>query len=237
MAAFAEEEAIVRQSLGFKPKEFLKDVSSMVESTLASAIETYKRELLAIANSKGYDNITDSVIDDSCQDLLRIMQDVYGKNMAKFDLYAERNIFSLPAPGESLSAIASKQALEKTTSELNAVRQKYLETQAQNNRLKLECEEAELLLKDMRSAMFNLKVGSQVLDEYSTGPFQSTMVGLGDKKVELHALYERAASLVQVMEKASGAVDSESATSSATGIESGSAFDTGKVNEAMRPPR
>jgi hypothetical protein len=169
MSAFNDEESLVKQTLGFKPKQFCREVSDMVISTLEGAIATYKKELLAIATSKGYANITEDVIDDSCQELLERMKGEYNKNMDKFELYALRNIFTLPSPEESITALESKTSLNNTINELNILRLKYMDIQSQSNILKHECNEGEILLKDMKQAIFNLKVGSQILETSPDG--------------------------------------------------------------------
>jgi len=234
MSVFTDDEALVRQTLGFKPKQFLVEVSNLVDSSLVHAIDTYKRELLSIANSKGYENITASVVDDSCQELLERMQSAYSKNMDKFELYALRNIFSLPAAAaDSNAALASKQSLDKVSHELEQTRQKYLQMQAQKNQLTMECEQGEALLKDMRSALFTMKVGSQVLEEYEVAPLDATVNSVVSKQVELQALCTRAMAIVEEMEESTGMVEDDTPTN-ATGIQTGQAFETGKITEAMR---
>ena len=233
MSGFADDDALVRHTLGFKPKHFLGEVSNMVDSSLVHAVDTYKRELLSIANSKGYENITANVIDDSCQELLERMKSSYSKNMGKFELYALRNIFSLPSAAESTAAVASKQSLDKVSAELEQTRQKYLAMQAQKNRLAMECVQGEALLKDMRSASFTMKVGSQVLEEYAVAPLDTTVSSIVTKQVELQALCTRAMAIVEEMEESTGMVEDDTPTN-ATGIQAGQALETGKITEAMR---
>lgn len=235
MSAFTDDEALVRQTLGFKHKQFLHDVSTMVDSSLVNAMQTYKKELLAIASSKGYDNITESVIDDSCEELLERMQSVFKKNMDKFDLYARRNIFSLPMSTDATSAAASKQSLDNVAQELENTRQKYMMALEKKNRLASECDQCDALLKDMRSALFTIKVGSQVLEEYSVAPLDETISAIEQKQVALQAIHTRAMALVNEMEEAHGLADDDTASiAQATGINAAGAFETGKITEAMR---
>lgn len=233
MSGFAEEEALIRHTLGFKPKQFLREVSKMVENTLKSAIATYKRELLAIAASKGYVNITDEVIDDSCQELLERMKGIYDKNMDKFELYALRNIFTLPSPEESPAAAASKQALVAVTEEVEMLRQKYLNAQAEHNRIEQECLESEQLLKDMKSALFNLRVGAQILDEYQVKPISEKADTLNQKQARLGSLMKRATKLVDEME-VTNSEDDDLQTHTSGNITTSGAVDVGRITEAMR---
>jgi len=205
----------------------------MVDSSLEHAVDTYKRELLSIANSKGYENITTNVVDDSCQDLLERMQSTYGKNMAKFELYALRNIFTLPVAADTSAAAATKQSLDKVSHEVEQTHHNYLKMQAQKNRLAIECDQGEALLKDMRSALFTMKVGSQVLEEYSVAPLDTTVSFIVTKQVELQALCTRAMAIVEEMEESTGMVEDDTPTN-ATGINAGQALETGKITEAMR---
>jgi len=235
MSGFTEEEMLVRQTLGFKPKHFLRDVSSMVDSTLANAVATYKRELLAIANTKGYVNITPEVINDSCLELLEKMKTVYLKNMDKFELYAVRNIFTLPSPEECSAVSESRQSLEEACELVDGLRKTYLDAQAKHNLLEYECEESEKLLKDMKTALFNLRVGSQVLDEQSVRPIAGTTQELNNRRTKLDALCKRASSLVKQMDEAIGDDETIDAASNATtGIKTGNAMEIGQVTESMR---
>ena len=235
MSGFTEEEMLVRQTLGFKPKQFLRDVSSMVDSTLVNAVATYRRELLAIANTKGYVNITPEVINDSCEDLLEKMKAVYFKNMDKFELYAMRNIFTLPSPEESSAVSESRQSLEEVCVQVDGLRKTYLDAQAQHNLLKYECDESEKLLKDMKTALFNLRVGSQVLDEQSVRPISGTTEALNKRRTKLDEVCQKASSLVKQMEEVIGADESmEAASNDATGIKTGNAIEIGQITESMR---
>ena len=160
------------------------------------------------------------------------MQYVYNKNMGKFELYALRNIFSLPT-AERTSTLGSKQSLDKVTKELEQTRHKYLAMLAQKDRLSMECDQGDELLKDMKSALFTMKVGSQVLEEYAVAPLDTTVNTIVTKQVELQALCTRAMAIVEEMEEASGMVEDDTPTNT-TGIQASEAFETGKITEAMR---
>ena len=63
MTNFMSDSDMVKKCLGFEPKEFLDEVTQMVDEQLDTGIEAYKRDLLSIASTKGYKNVTDSVIE------------------------------------------------------------------------------------------------------------------------------------------------------------------------------
>ena len=239
MSAFNDEESLVRRTLGFKPKQFHRELNDMVNSTLVSAVATYKKELLAIAVSKGYANITDDVIDDSCQELLERMKAEYEKNMNKLELYALRNIFTLPNPEESPAVLASRNSFDESIVELDNLRSKYMAIQSQHNILKHECDQGEVLLKDMKQAMFNLRVSQQVLDEYNVTPLSSTVTELNAKQLQLDALCTKAMNIANEIEEVTNNAAAAASEGGHTGvlgvdIQTGTAAETGKVTESMR---
>ena len=56
----------------------------------------------------------------------------------------------------------------------------------------------------MRSALFNLRVGSQVLDEYEVQPLSKTTTDIAQHKESLEELNKKATNLVKEMEKVTG---------------------------------
>ena len=203
MSTFISDGDMVKNSLGFEPKEFLDEVTQMVDEQLDAGIEAYKRDLLSIATSKGYKNVTDSVIEEACMKLKDKMKAVYDKNLDKFELYAKRNIFVVPVDA-GVGAENVDNADRNVDQELTGVRERYIELQGVCQKLKGDCDDGDALLKDMRSALFNLRVGSQVLDEYEVQPLSKTATDIAQHKESLEELNKKATNLVKEMEKVTG---------------------------------
>lgn len=89
-------------------------------------------------------------------------KEAFDQNLDKFRIYAMRNIFSPSTQSESAASNGSSSI--KTDEQLQQLRHRYLSLQAENRALADSCRDAEVLLKDMRSAMFTLKVGAQAFD-------------------------------------------------------------------------
>lgn len=132
----------------------------------------------------------------------RIIKHQFHRNLELFELYSYRNIFTVPpAPAsrdrkESTAALATIQSqLDNITNEVESLRTKYLEVYSEHTRLLNECSDNDLLLKDMRSALFHLRVGSQVLDEYDVQPLDDTIKSILEGKQALANLSSRAMTL------------------------------------------
>ena len=230
MSTFLSDGNMVNQCLGFEPKEFLDEVTAMVDEQLENGIEAYKRDLLSIASSKGYKNVTDSVIQEACLKLKEKMKSVYDKNLDKFELYAKRNIFVVPtnisANEESVGNVD-----QNINEELFKVRERYIELQASCQKLKGDCDDGDALLKDMRSALFNLRVGSQVLDEYEVQPLSKTAIDITQQKESLDELNKKASALVKEMEKVTGPLQGGSSSPTRASRDKGTGINISNTTE------
>jgi hypothetical protein len=239
MSDFQSDTDIIANTLGFNPQEFLNEISGMVDRHLVAGVESYKRELLSIAKNKNYNNITETIIEESIQKLHDKIKFIYDKNMDKFELYAQRNIFTLPkdsvgegATDESKSASGG----EEIDNQLAEAHNRLLEMQNKYFTLKTDYEDGELLLKDMREAIFQLKVGQQVLDEYSVEPLSKFSGSMLQQKESLEALTEKATHLLIDIERFTGDSSSEfGATSNVVvkGTAVGTAEDMRKMTQSI----
>lgn len=209
MSDFQSDSDIIGSTLGFNAQEFLNEVSGMVDRHLVAGVESYKRELLSIAKNKNYNNITETIIEEAIQKLHDKIKYIYDKNMDKFELYAQRNIFALPtdtvwgegATDESKNASGGGEGIDNQLAEAH---NRLLEIQSKYFTLKTDYEDGELLLKDMREAIFQLKVGQQVLDEYSVQPLSKFSGNMSQQQESLQALTEKAIHLLTDIEKFTG---------------------------------
>jgi hypothetical protein len=103
--------------------------------------------------------------------------------MDKFRIYSMRNIFVPVAPGASSSS--SKAISTETDAQLAALREQYLSLQAENRVLADSCRDTDLLLKDMRAALFTLRVGAQAFDDGDIQPIAETVGNITQNREKL----------------------------------------------------
>ena len=137
------------------------------------------------------------------------MRQQFHRNMDKFDIYCSRNIF---IPSSSSSTVLNKvESLDSVSSKLEELREKYLNLRIQYNDLSVSTKTAALQFEDIRAALFQIRVGGQVLDEYNVQPLAETMATLKQQKVALQDLCVKAQELTDRMEASiSPRIDSSS---------------------------
>jgi len=106
------------------------------------------------------------------------------KNLEKFEIYAARNIFVPAAPSSSQSS-SSRAPSTATDEQLQSLRVQYLTLQSELLGLVDSCRDTDLLLKDMRSALFTLRVGAQAFDEGDIQPIAETVANITQNREKL----------------------------------------------------
>jgi hypothetical protein len=122
----------------------------------------------------------------ACQLIHQKAKEKFDQNMDKFRIYAMRNIF-VPC-SQSGSVYASPGMSSKTDEQLSTLRQQYLQLQAENRTLADSCRDTEVLLKDMRSALFTLRVGAQVFDDVELQNIAETVAYITHNKQQLEKM-------------------------------------------------
>lgn len=106
------------------------------------------------------------------------------KNLDKFEIYASRNIFVPAAPSSSQST-SSKASSTATDEQLQNLRAQYLSLQSELLLLTDSCRDTDLLLKDMRTTLFTLRVGAQAFDEGDIQPIAETVANITENREKL----------------------------------------------------
>lgn len=75
--------------------------------------------------------------------------------------------------------------LKELESKLEHLRGNYTGLQREFIQLNAECEDMDTLLKDMRAALFNLRIGIQQFDDYEVQPLNETTMALNELKNRL----------------------------------------------------
>ena len=125
------------------------------------------------------------------------MRQQFHRNMGKFDVYCNRNIFVPSSSSSSNSVFKMETAV---SSELEQLRQKYMTLRSQYMDLSASTKAATLFLQDMRSTLFHIRVGAQVLEEYNVQPLAETMATLTQQKIALEELCVNAQELTDKIE-------------------------------------
>lgn len=86
--------------------------------------------------------------------------------------------------------------LEELNKEIDILKKRYLQVFSEHQQLLYECSDMDLLLKDMRSALFHLRVGAQVL-ESNNESLEDTIQSMVKEKAILKELSSRAEELDQ----------------------------------------
>lgn len=123
------------------------------------------------------------------------MKNSYMANLNKFSIYADRNIFvrtPLPITNKSESLEVPRSALEMITTEVESLKDSYISRREELVKLSNGCKDGDLLLKDMRKALFTIRVGAQTLDECNVQPLRETVATLEQYEQTLRALSVRA---------------------------------------------
>jgi len=125
------------------------------------------------------------------------MRQQFHRNMDKFDVYCNRNIF-VPSSSSSSNSVFKMET--EVSSELEQLRQKYMTLRSQYMDLSASTKAATLFLQDMRSTLFHIRVGAQVLEEYNVQPLAETMATLTQQKIALEELCVNAQELTDKIE-------------------------------------
>lgn len=123
------------------------------------------------------------------------MKNSYSKNLNKFSIYADRNIFvrtPIPASKTLVSAEVPQSALDLISLEVASLKESYISRRVELLKLTNGCKDGDLLLKDMRKALFTIRVGAQTLDECNVQPLRETVATLEQYEETLSALSVRA---------------------------------------------
>ena len=124
------------------------------------------------------------------------MKSSYEKNMKKFAVYADRNIF-IASKEQNTAASVDKNELIKdelrvVCDEVEALKSVYLAKRADHLQLAGECRDGDLLLKDMRKSLFTIRVGGQLFDDCKVQPLIETVAILEQHQGDMVKLSERA---------------------------------------------
>jgi len=184
----------VSELLNFDVQEFLGDLSESVEIELVKGVEELKKELKKTALQKNMKAVTDERLEEACQALLATMRKHFSRNTGKFELYARRNIFCMPEIGKSSGAGGSG-ATEQA--DVEALKAKYSELQDDCSRLAEETNNLDSLLKEMRSALYNVRVAAQSLESKDQSNLAETVASLNNQKTALSALTRKAKGTVR----------------------------------------
>ena len=184
----------IAERLGFEPLEFYFEISTAIEEHIDTNIAGLKKELATIAKNKGYKGVTAAILEECCRMLSQQMKATYGKNINKFGSYADRNIFVLPSPTASSAASSSQSSseLEQLTEEVERLRAKYVTLRQNHAALSSECRNSDLLLKDMRGALFSLRLGAQALENHQVQPLMESWAAVTQHRQSLLDLSTKA---------------------------------------------
>jgi uncharacterized membrane protein YgcG len=231
----------VGERLGFEPSEFYAEVTAEINEHVEASVNGLKKELTTIAKSKGL-KVTPATLDQCCHKLQERMKATYGRNMHKFGMYADRNIFVLPTPAAAAASGSSssssgggggggggrsssgnggddKTELQHLSEEAERLREKYVSLRQKHATLLTDCANGEAMLKDMRATLFDLRLSMQADDMAQLMPFPESIATMAHNKQRLLALIQNAAAMKA---EVTAVVDPTSAAGSSSSSSGGS---------------
>lgn len=113
------------------------------------------------------------------------------KNVEKFRVYAMRNIF-VPSKITVVEDTTNQEMLE-VNEMANKAKERFSKIKLEHDVLIQEIREMETMMKDMRSAMFDLRVGSQTFEEVN---LVESMARLAEHQSNLEALCDKSQAIV-----------------------------------------
>ena len=208
----------IGERLGFEPLEFYHEISTAIEEHIDINIAGLKKELATIAKNKGYKGVTSAILEECCRMLSQKMKATYGININKFGSYVDRNIFVLPSPTASSAASSSHSSseLEQLTEEVERLRAKYVMLRQTHATLSSECRNSDLLLKDMRSCLFSLRLGAQALENHQVQPLMESWAAVTQHRQSLLNLSKKAQEIRSHMHGTLNPNNSSSSSSSSS---------------------
>jgi len=172
---------------GLNPSDFFDEIFANIDSAVDTCVEKVKVEVLKSANGKraSKEDISEDDFKQPCKRLAAKLKAEFSKNMDKFEIYTSRNIFALSESKQDstitvatedimVSTESQKRELEAKSQEILQLREKYLELRRKHKNLLRECHTREQLLTDMKSSIFNLRVGAQVLEQCNVQPLNDS---------------------------------------------------------------
>eukprot|EP01038_Epipyxis_sp_PR26KG_P016062 gene16062-21812_t len=160
----------------------LLSVENMVESELNLKVQSFHAEVSNLV--RGNTTVSELEYEQASEHLHHRIQSKFSLNISKFHLYAMSNIF---INNINQSPIISMDNGVNDNKNLQLLREKYLLLQSQCGKLKIECQHSDALLKDMRSSIFNIRVGTQSFAEYQVEPIEDSVNRINESK---HKLFE-----------------------------------------------
>jgi len=199
------------------PVAFLSEVSSSTSQHLADGFKEWKKELQKTAGKKGFSS---EKLDEAINTLFERSKGTFDKNLEKFKIYAMRNAFAPTTGGEGAESDV----------ELHDLRSRCMQLHGEYRGLLDAGLAMDTLHKDMRSAMFNMKVGGQAFDD-ADNTVAETVAGLTQSRDKLLEMCRDANDVVSRIEQAQGHSTEEEDGSGAMEVQGSIA--TGDVDDIL----
>ena len=136
-----------------------------------------------------------------CNQLKYRVRNNYTKNMKKFCLYSDRNIFTFPKDSVEVVTsptvqLDSNNNLKDTSNiideEVKSLREKFCTLSKSHEIVKLEYNITEKVAIDIKGALFGLRLGAQVIESHQMQPLAERIALLEHQKRNLVSLIDKA---------------------------------------------
>ena len=132
------------------------------------------------------------------------MKKQFERNLIKYQLYCNRNIFTIPTINDDLPTKQQRnefiqsnkiEVLENLNDEIDQIKERYRDIYQSHLTLLLECHENDFLIKDMRAALFDLRMELQTIVENKSMTLDESIRNIELQKNVLKQLSDRAIQL------------------------------------------
>jgi len=141
--------------------------------------------------------VTSDSLEGPCSELKQKLKHEFSKNLDKFEIYANRNIFVLADSASGAPVVPID--VVSASSELISLREQYLTLREQHEAASAEAADCEGILASMKTALFNVRVGAQTLDAHNVPSLVETAAQLARFKADVVALTRRANDLTKAV--------------------------------------
>lgn len=129
----------------------------------------------------------------ACQKLFQRTRSNFEKNIVKFQLYSQRNIFNNKVNVNGVSSSSSsknetpvkKPQNKELDRKLQELRNNYLSLRNEYLTVATECRDTDILLKEMRHVLFDIKVAIQHIDDYETHQLSEIANSINENRTKL----------------------------------------------------
>eukprot|EP01039_Chlorochromonas_danica_P000170 gene169-179_t len=187
-------------------ESYLREVMGCADGPLDESIQELRSDLMKIAASKGLGELNPNKLDKALGKLKEATKTQFNKNMAKFMLYSVRNVFNPPSSSSVSGSsntnssidtdLHSNAELAELEKEIANKRALYQKARREYQQITSNSRDMNSLIKEMRNALFTLRVASQSFEELGSHSLEDATALIQQHRVRLVQCMEQGKELL-----------------------------------------